>query len=474
MRCRSQDPKRDPASILADREPPIEVATYDDARLGIAGALSIGEELEVLRAERDGVVIGDGALMGDAADVVEIEGRREGSVGGPRLGGGARKARIVAWEEGLQDGIGLLQSTRPRETELTDKPILEGAPEPLDATLGLRGVSGDPRDAQLAQGAADLGEWARVAAELLVDGEGPGAGVIGDDAVPIAVEGDGDPAGADRLAEHDEVAGGIFLRPEDRRGDLVGRIVDRALEDETGPAPFEPVVVAAIPLEEQAGLGHAVAASAEAAPPARPGAGQTGSQQDAVDRRAREDDPVSLREFLGEVLVIEPGIGRARQPHDAALEGFGDAIGSGTAAVPMGQGGWAVPPERREQAPAVPERDAQERRCSRRPHMPFPYRRQHDHSLLLCLRQGNRLPGHAPRVTGSLFIHSRKALKLPHEGPRAILSPSRARRGEVPRGSPRQGALRSGWTQRPTLFYGNAGPKTGTSKRGLDKAALNG
>ena len=144
-RCRSQDPKRDPASILADREPPIEEATHDDARLGIAGALGIGEELQVLRAERDGVVIGHGALMGEAADVVEIEGRREGAVGGPRLGGGARKARIVAWEEGLQDGIGLLQSARLRETELTDETILEGAPEPLDATLGLRGVGGGGR-----------------------------------------------------------------------------------------------------------------------------------------------------------------------------------------------------------------------------------------------------------------------------------------------------------------------------------------
>ena len=127
---------------------------------------------------------------------------------------------------------------------------------------------------------------------------------------------------------------------------------------------------------------------------------------------------MSLREFLGEVLVIEPGIGRARQPHDAALEGLGDAIGSRTATVPMGQGGWAVPPERHEQAPAVPERDAQERRCSRRPHMPFPYRRQHDHSLLLCLCQGNRLPGHAPRVTGSLFTYGVTLSLFIHTWPR--------------------------------------------------------
>src|SRR3989442_1565608 len=113
MRCRSQDPKRDPAFNLANPDPPIEVATYDDA------------------------------------------------------------------------------------------------------ILGKRGVSGDRGDGQRAPGAADLGEWVGIAAELLVVGQGPGARVIGDDAVRIAVDVDGDPAGADRLAEHDEVAAGIFLRPED-------------------------------------------------------------------------------------------------------------------------------------------------------------------------------------------------------------------------------------------------------------------
>lgn len=302
----------------------------------------------MLRAERDGIVIGHRALMGEAADVVELQIRRQEPIGGPGLRGGARKACIVAWEKGLQDGIGLVKGAGLGKAEFTDEPVLEGAPESFDAALRLRGVSGDPLDAQLAQGAANLGGRSGVATELLVEGEGPGAGLIGNDAVPIAIEGDGNPMGADQRPEHDEVAMGIFLRPEDGGGDRVGGIIDGALEDQAGAAPLEPVVVAAVPLEEQARLRHAGAAAAEATGPSRPWTGETGGQQDPMDRGAREDDAVDLGEFLGQMLVIESGIGRAGQPYDATLKGSGNAIGGGAAPVPMGQGGRPVPTEGRQ------------------------------------------------------------------------------------------------------------------------------
>lgn len=114
-----------------------------------------------------------------------------------------------------------------------------------------------------------------------------------------------------------------------------------------GP-PLEPVVVAAVPLEEQPRLRHAGAAAAEATGPSRPWTGETGGQQDPMDRGAREDDAVDLGEFLGQMLVIESGIGRAGQPHDATLKGSGNAIGGGAAPVPMGQGGRPVPTEGRQ------------------------------------------------------------------------------------------------------------------------------
>ncbi len=84
------------------------------------------------------------------------------------MSGGAHEACIVAWEESLQDGIGLRQGVRLCEPKFTDEPILEGTPKPFDPTLRLRGVGGDPLDAQLAQSATDLGWRSGAALELLV------------------------------------------------------------------------------------------------------------------------------------------------------------------------------------------------------------------------------------------------------------------------------------------------------------------
>jgi hypothetical protein len=53
----------------------------------------------------------------------------------------------------------------------------------------------------------------------------------------------------------------------------------------------------------------------------------------------------------------------------------------------------------------VAKGEAQEGSRPRRRQPMFPYRRQDDHSPLLCLRQGNRLPDHAPRVTDLLFTY---------------------------------------------------------------------
>ncbi len=223
-------------------------------------------------------------------------------------------------------------------------------------------MGGDPVDAQLMQGAADLGQWARVAPELLVEREGPGAGLIGDDAVPIAIEGDGDPAGADQLTQHHEVAGGLFLRPEDRGGDLVGGIVDGAVEHEARPAPFEPIVVAAVPLEEQAGLRHALAPTTEPAAVARPRAGEAGRPEPTVDRGPRDGQAVGLSEVLGEVGVVEPGVASFGQAHDFPVEGVGESIVWGPAAIAVGQRGRAAAAEPSQEASAVSQRKPQELR----------------------------------------------------------------------------------------------------------------
>ncbi len=223
--------------------------------------------------------------------------------------------------------------------------------------------------------------------------------------------------GADQFPKHDEIPVGIFLRPEDGGRDLVGRIVDGAVEDQAGPASLEPVMVTAVPLEEQSRQGHAFTPTAEAAPPSGLGARDAGGQQDPMDRGAREDDAVVLREFLGQVLVIEAPIPRPGQSHDPPLQGRGDAIGSATATIPMGQGSRSVPTESRQQPAALAQRESQQSCRASGVNALFPDLCQYDHSLLLDWNQGNRLPGHAPRVTESLFAYGVTLSLFIHNSP---------------------------------------------------------
>jgi hypothetical protein len=60
-------------------------------------------------------------------------------------------------DEAIEDFVGLLASGSAGEAKFADQPILRGAQEALDASLGLRRVRGDLLDAEFVEGAADLG-----------------------------------------------------------------------------------------------------------------------------------------------------------------------------------------------------------------------------------------------------------------------------------------------------------------------------
>jgi hypothetical protein len=122
-----EDPKRNPAFLVADGEPFVEWHRTT-TRLGIADALGIREQLQEERSERDGIVIGHRPLIDEAADVVESELWREGPIGRPRLRGRAREARIVARQEALEDGVRLREGAGPGETEFTDEAGLGRCP----------------------------------------------------------------------------------------------------------------------------------------------------------------------------------------------------------------------------------------------------------------------------------------------------------------------------------------------------------
>ncbi len=116
---------------------------------------------------------------------------------------------------------------------------------------------------------------------------------------------------------------GIFLRAKHRGEDGAGRIVDRGMEDETRAAVFEPRMVAAVHLDEEAGLGHALATATMPGRP--PGAGTTdpGLAEQAADGGARELDGFALVQELGEVGVIATGIAALGQCQDPGADLLG-------------------------------------------------------------------------------------------------------------------------------------------------------
>ncbi len=173
------------------------------------------------------------------------------------------------------------------------------------------------------------------------------------------------------------------------------------MEDEAWAAGLEPGVVAAVHLDEEAGLGHALAAAAM--PRGAAGAGTTdpGLAEEQPDQRPREVQAFPLREQLGEMMVIDPGIRGARQGKDLGSDGLREAPRGGAAPVAMSQRGEAMLADLGQEPADVPDRQGQE--LSRHPSGegsgldPG----QDMGALLLLLGQGNRLPGHTARVTDS-------------------------------------------------------------------------
>jgi hypothetical protein len=67
-------------------------------------------------------------------------------------------SRQVAGEE----GVGAITVLDPGDPELRYEPVLQRAPEALDATLGLRAARGDRADAELAEGTTEVRRDARI------------------------------------------------------------------------------------------------------------------------------------------------------------------------------------------------------------------------------------------------------------------------------------------------------------------------
>ena len=325
------------ASVI-DRQRAVQVGMDGDAGSGIAPAAGAGLELEQAAVEWEGVVVPDGPLVFEAADAFElVRGRRRP----PSRRGRVGEARIIAREKPVEHALRLGERAGLGEAEFTDEPILKGAKEAFDPAFPLRGGGGDPADAELLEGPADLRGFE---GPLQLRGQGERrAGIAVKDPMPIGVGGGRDAIAADEAAEQAAIALRVLLRAEDASQDLSGGSIDGGMEDEPGAAVLEPGMVAAVHLDEQASLRHALPPATMAGRPTPAGAADPRGAEQALDGGAGHVQGFALREEFRELAIVAAGIGGARQPDEAGARRLRQAAGRGSAAVAMRERGEAVP-----------------------------------------------------------------------------------------------------------------------------------
>jgi hypothetical protein len=112
--------------------------------------------LQQTAIELDRVIVGDGPLVLEAADALEIGwGRRMAPC---RLGMRRRmgEAGVIAREKPVEHALRLGERTGPSEAEFGDEPILKRAKEAFDAAFPFGGGGRNPADAEFLKGPADL------------------------------------------------------------------------------------------------------------------------------------------------------------------------------------------------------------------------------------------------------------------------------------------------------------------------------
>ena len=182
------------------------------------------------------------------------------------------------------------------------------------------------------------------------------------DAMAIGVGGGRQAIAADELAEHEEIAVGIFLGAKDTGEDFAHRIVDGGVEDEAGAAVLKPGMVATVHLDEKASLRHALPAAAMAGWAASAGALDAGGAEQPLHGRSGEMQFLPLGEELGELTIVHADIAATGEGDEPDPDGLSGSAQGRTPAVAMGERGEAMLAGLRHEALDVTDREAHEPR----------------------------------------------------------------------------------------------------------------
>jgi len=285
------------------------------------------------------VVVADDAFVREAADAFEIGG--SGPPGFLRFARRAGEAAVVIGNEAAQHAIGGSEIAGGCQAQFAGEAILQHAPEAFDAAFGLRGLRGDEGDAELREGAAELGGLT-LAGELFV--EGPALVVAGEDAAAVAVEGQRNAAALQQALQQVEIALGRFREEEASGQDFAGGVILHAENGEARAAAFEPVVRGAVELNEFAFARRAEAALTMSGRAALARRAVAGGAQDAAHGFAAQGESFLFEQFFVEMMIVEAAITGARQSDDPIALGVRCAVRAGAAAAGVCQSRCAALP----------------------------------------------------------------------------------------------------------------------------------
>src|SRR5450756_1670337 len=233
--------------------------------------------------------------------------------------------------ERLSIGSGLLSMMRNVGN------VLQGAPEPLDAPLGLGRVGWNRLDAQLCHDPLDLAHG-RVPCQLLLQRWLLGRAQNG---VAVVVDAHGQSVAQGDGAQQQEVADLVLGKAKDEEDDLARGIIDGPDQRCLRPPPLEPVEGAAVYLEQ-----HPFRGAAWAPPPVHWGGclclvAKPRLREQAVEGGAGDGDtlPLLAQQLLemAHVQFMVHAVGY-RQGKDTLYQGGVGAIGRTAAQVTVDDG----------------------------------------------------------------------------------------------------------------------------------------
>src|SRR5712692_2027503 len=317
---------------VVERNPSIKTLVELDFGSCEAEAAVLGRDLEAAARPLHDVVVADDAFVQERADALELVGSAT-----PGLGSVARgtcEAAVVVGDEAPQHGVGGVEIACLRKAEFAAQAILKNTPEAFDAAFGLRRLRSDEGNAEFGEGAAELRGLA-LAGEFFFDR--PVRIVSDEDAAAVAVEGRGDAEATKQALEQVEVTFGGFREEELGGQDLAGGIVLHAQSGENRTAAFQPIVRAAIELDEFPLTSDRQTALTMSGSAAFAWRAETILAQQTAQGLTSQGEAFDFVELFGEMVIVEAGVLGAGQTQEGLAGALGQPTVAGPAAVGVSQ-----------------------------------------------------------------------------------------------------------------------------------------